>query len=700
MATDVERLVVQLSADVKQYQNALNKAMGVTNQRTRAIERRFQSMNGNIGAGFTALGRNIAGAFAVAASAGAAVKLIDSARQIENALKVTGLQGEALTDVYDQLFAAAQKNAAPVESLTTLYSKLALTQKELGVSQQELIGFTDKVALALRVGGTDAVAASGALLQLSQALGGGTVRAEEFNSVLEGAPTIMQAAAAGLKEAGGSVAQLRKLVVDGKVSSQAFFRAFEAGSVVLEQKVAGAELTVSQQMVRLQNILVDTAGKIDKATDASGRLGKGIESLADVVRGFGQIIAETADSDLGKLLGWFDNAIDKADQFRKVMGGIPGIVSKLSSINQDLLNGREVGTGLSEKNIQNRIEAAFEGTGAASKTGRLPANPDIKAVSIDDYKVTGTGKGGKGAKERSDEYQREIAQIRERTASLTTAYAAQAAMNPLVNDYGFAVEKARAKQELLTAAQKAGKQITPELSAEIDAAAEAYARAGVEAEKLAEKQDLIRQSAEDVMATAKDVTRGMIDGFIEGEKAADIFANSLKKIGNALIDDVLNSIFQVQNASSGGGLFGSIFGSLFGGGSFNPIGKVGLFASGGYTGPGGKNQPAGIVHKGEVVFSQADVARMGGVAAVEALRRGYADGGPVGVRAPVMPKLASQGGGGGGVTVPINVNIDATGADAAGLARVQQQLAQMQHELPARAVQAIQNAKKRNVQGL
>ena len=56
------------------------------------------------------------------------------------------------------------------------------------------------------------------------------------------------------------------------------------------------------------------------------------------------------------------------------------------------------------------------------------------------------------------------------------------------------------------------------------------------------------------------------------------------------------------------------------------------FADGGFTGYGGKYQPAGIVHKGEVVFSQKDVSLMGGVRAVERIRptaKGYADGGVV-----------------------------------------------------------------------
>lgn len=51
-------------------------------------------------------------------------------------------------------------------------------------------------------------------------------------------------------------------------------------------------------------------------------------------------------------------------------------------------------------------------------------------------------------------------------------------------------------------------------------------------------------------------------------------------------------------------------------------GISGGFSEGGYTGAGGKYEPAGIVHKGEVVWSQADISRYGGVAAVESLRTG------------------------------------------------------------------------------
>ena len=53
------------------------------------------------------------------------------------------------------------------------------------------------------------------------------------------------------------------------------------------------------------------------------------------------------------------------------------------------------------------------------------------------------------------------------------------------------------------------------------------------------------------------------------------------------------------------------------------------FSEGGYTGSGGKYQPAGIVHAGEVVWNQSDVAAVGGPARANAMRPSYSDGGIV-----------------------------------------------------------------------
>ncbi|MBA0420327.1 phage tail tape measure protein [Stenotrophomonas maltophilia] len=84
-------------------------------------------------------------------------------------------------------------------------------------------------------------------------------------------------------------------------------------------------------------------------------------------------------------------------------------------------------------------------------------------------------------------------------------------------------------------------------------------------------------------------------------------------------------------------------------------------ADGGYTGDGAKHDPRGIVHAGEVVWSQADIARAGGVGIVEAMRlglRGYANGGVVGA-----PRAAAAAVARGAV----NVYIDGAKGDSSGV---------------------------------
>ncbi len=97
---------------------------------------------------------------------------------------------------------------------------------------------------------------------------------------------------------------------------------------------------------------------------------------------------------------------------------------------------------------------------------------------------------------------------------------------------------------------------------------------------------------------------------------------------------------------------------------------IGLFDSGGYTGPGGIHEPAGVVHRGEIVWSQDDIRRAGGVGTVEAMRlgrRGYADGGVVGPVSPAYAGMSLRSGGGwandnstssGSQSPSINVYVD------------------------------------------
>lgn len=684
MAADLEKLVVQLSADIKKYENALNRAMGMTNRQAKAIENRFVRMNKRVASSMSfsgSFGRGLIGGLAAGFSAQGVQQLLDSATKIQNSLKVAGLSGKELEQVYDSLFVSAQKNAVPLEALVTLYGRAAQQQKELGVSSADLVKFTDNIGLALRVAGTDATTASGVLLQLGQALGSGTVHAEEFSSILEGAPTIVQAAAAGIDAAGGSVAKLKQLVVDGQVSSKAFFDGFETGAAILRDKVAGSEITVSAGFARLQNVLVDVATRINDSTDASQILANFLSGpLSDAIRDVGGIFSWAAEGPIGQFIDYLNKAVDAAVQASADLGQATG----LAKIGERFGAKPYIGQG----RIQDRIDGAFAGT-AAPKSSRagteltVSNGSVVKPITLADYPVTGGKSGRSGGRQRPDDFAREIEQIKERTAAIQAETAAMAGINPLIDDYGFAIEKARAKQDLLTAAQKAGVAVTPELKARIDELAEGYANASVAAEQLAESQDKARQTAEDMRDLGKDVMGGFIHDLLDGKSAADALAGALGKIGDKLLDMALDGLF------SGGG--GGFLSSLFGGGkSFIPGilsgARVGLFHKGGVVGSG-----CGSTTVNPGVFAGAPRYHSGGIAGLKPdevpaiLQKGEV----------VLPKGAQSPT--GGTTFAPVYHIDARGADAAAVARLEAGLNKTNREMQARIESGVRNAQKRNV---
>lgn len=198
-----------------------------------------------------------------------------------NSLRVAGLAGENLKGVQDKLYQAAIKNGVELEPLGQLYGRLSQSQKELGASQGQMIKFTEGITAALRVQGGPAEAASGALMQLSQALAGGVVRAEEFNSINEGARPILEAVAAGWKKQGMTVSGLRKVMLDGKLTSQEFFNAFLNGSQMLEEKAARAPLTVGQAMTNLHTALTRYVGETNEAYGVTDRITTAIKWLSE-----------------------------------------------------------------------------------------------------------------------------------------------------------------------------------------------------------------------------------------------------------------------------------------------------------------------------------------------------------------------------------------------------------------------------------
>lgn len=376
-------------------------------------------------------------------------------------------------------------------------------------------------------------------------------------------------------------------------------------------------------------------------------------ALADALTQTGLPALSTFSTTLDKLASAFANAAQQAKSFRE------------ESI-------RAIAGGVDVQAITQN--ATFKGPdgktynqGSQEIYGNVPTPDKRPLVELEGLPKT---KGSSGSKRGQNAYADEVASIKERTAVLRESTAAQAAINPLIDDYGYAAAKATAEQQLLADAQRSGLKVTPQLRENITGLAMAYADASVEAKKVAESQDEIRKRAEEWMNLEKDVLGGFIKDLSKGKSAADALADALGKIGNKLLDMALNDIFPTGGSKSGGG---DIFGSLFSG-----FGKMLGFASGTANTGGRRGQPIGVVHGQEAVIPLPQGGKV-----------------PVLLNTPKAPDMRDMVKASPSIT--INIPIDAKGADAAGLARVEKSVNDLKRTLPGTIVTTVNDATRRRL---
>lgn len=208
-----------------------------------------------------------------ALSAGLAVDKImqwaDAWNSVAGLVRVATKNQAEANAVTEQLYQVAQKTRQPITEIGTLYNRASLAAGNLGASQEDLIKFTKGVGQALAIQHTTAQQASGSLLQLGQLLGMNTVKAQEYNSLLQNGIVILQTVAKNLNGTGGTVAGLTNMVKNGKLPVQEFFQAFLKGSGDLEGSFEKTSFLFSQGWTVIINAVEKYVGQLDEAIGGS-----------------------------------------------------------------------------------------------------------------------------------------------------------------------------------------------------------------------------------------------------------------------------------------------------------------------------------------------------------------------------------------------------------------------------------------------
>ncbi len=231
----------------------------------------------DVAAGFRRVTLEAVGMGSALAAVKATIGRADEWTGMSNRIRlVTASQAEFVAAQQD-VVRIAKATYQPLDATASLYQNLAMVQDRLGVTGAQTARIVETVNKTIAMSGSSAAASEGALTQFGQALAAGTLRAEEFNSMVDGASKLVQTIEDGMGIARGS---LRKFVVDGGVAADQIVNALLKMSDGVDDSFGKMQVRVSQSITNLNTNLTEMIGRADEATGASQALSAGIGALA------------------------------------------------------------------------------------------------------------------------------------------------------------------------------------------------------------------------------------------------------------------------------------------------------------------------------------------------------------------------------------------------------------------------------------
>ncbi|EFH8656532.1 tail tape measure protein [Escherichia coli] len=175
----------------------------------------------------------------------------------------------------------SKRTGMKIEDTTKLWESLTSALSDSNATSGQILQLTETLQQIGRIGGSSSEEAANALRQLGQSINGGIVRAEEFNSILESMPELWRRVAGQM---GISMGELRRRMLDGKLTAEDVVNAILKGSGEIEKEFNKLPTTTEQAMTELStnfSLLLET---IDQTLHVTELVGRGIKTLADYCR--------------------------------------------------------------------------------------------------------------------------------------------------------------------------------------------------------------------------------------------------------------------------------------------------------------------------------------------------------------------------------------------------------------------------------
>ena len=189
-------------------------------------------------------------AYATIQTLSAALNLSDQLTSTTARLNLMNDGLQTTQDLQNMIYLSAERARGSYQATADAVSKLGLMAGDAFSSSEEIIAFMEQVNKQFTIAGTEAAGIDAAMLQLTQAMGSGVLRGEEYNSILEQAPNIIQAIADYMEVPKG---QLKDMAAEGLITADIVKAAMFAAADDTNAKFEQMPKTFSQIWTSFQN---------------------------------------------------------------------------------------------------------------------------------------------------------------------------------------------------------------------------------------------------------------------------------------------------------------------------------------------------------------------------------------------------------------------------------------------------------------
>lgn len=268
--------------DLESSTNKTTSALGKLDKNARNAGSRMKNAGGAASGLKTSMSM-LAGAISVSLIIGwgkAFLDIADNMTQLQARIKRLTGDAEIAKETFNSLTNIASTTGASLSDTTKLWETLTSSLKEAGATNAQVLNLTDTLQKIGRIGGSSTEEMANALRQFGQSIASGTIRAEEFNSILEQMPELARQIAAGL---GISMGELRARMLDGKLTAEDALNAIQDRTSVVNAEFAKLPRSISQATGSLETSFAKMIASINEATGASSTFVSVIDSITSAI---------------------------------------------------------------------------------------------------------------------------------------------------------------------------------------------------------------------------------------------------------------------------------------------------------------------------------------------------------------------------------------------------------------------------------